>query len=385
MCALGYQGIACTVPAPGYGMSDTTAFSFSRCPSSRLEWMFQLAYVLGRDILIYAVAVTGAYRARKGKKRSSVLLNQAMSFGTVAATCFMAVMETRTFASIREGIRNGLYGVGLLVDAVQGQDSGGISTGCLAAYVGFAPNLLLAHTMRSVMPLLLVIGGCLVDPWLSLVVGTNCFLPAFCGYFGRYLLAYRVTPTGPLQLDNLPQGSVLAPLAVVSMIAACFCGAVWLWGWAASSKAKPLPIHVVYLASSYKEEYASWETERLVRKMSLSLVRTVFPVTLVPGLQLGSIAIILAVSSFLYATMQPYKEPAFNLLESGLLLSALIMTMLSDCVVSEDDNVWASNEATQMCMLSMVVALATMGTAIMIALVARSMYREQTQKEEDAT
>ena len=103
MCALGYQGIACTVPAPGYGMSDTTAFSFSRCPSSRLEWMFQLAYVLGRDILIYAVAVTGAYRARKGKKRSSVLLNQAMSFGTVAATCFMAVMETRTFASIREG------------------------------------------------------------------------------------------------------------------------------------------------------------------------------------------------------------------------------------------------------------------------------------------
>ena len=224
-----------------------------------------------------------------------------------------------------------------------------------------------------------------MDPWLSLVVGTNCFLPAFCGYFGRYLLAYRVTPTGPLQLDNLPQGSVLAPLAVVSMIAACFCGAVWLWGWAASSKAKPLPIHVVYLASSYKEEYASWETERLVRKMSLSLVRTVFPVTLVPGLQLGSIAIILAVSSFLYATMQPYKEPAFNLLESGLLLSALIMTMLSDCVVSEDDNVWASNEATQMCMLSMVVALATMGTAIMIALVARSMYREQTQKEEDAT
>ena len=103
MCALGSEGRGCAHPAPGYGKSDTTAFSFCRCASSRMEWTLQLVYVLGRDILIYAVSMLGAYRARKGKKKSSVLLNLAMSFGTVATICFAAVRETKTVESLREG------------------------------------------------------------------------------------------------------------------------------------------------------------------------------------------------------------------------------------------------------------------------------------------
>ena len=223
-----------------------------------------------------------------------------------------------------------------------------------------------------------------MDPWLSFLVGTNCFLPAFCGRFGRYLVAYRDTPEGPLLLSNLEEGAVLAPVGVVLMIMMCFLGATWLWKRAASSKAEPKPIHVIYLSSSYKEGYSSWETERLVRKMLLSLISTAMPVTLVPGLQLGSIAFVLAISSFMYATWQPYKEPAFNTLESGLLLVALIMTMLAECMVSQDGNIWANNRLTEFCLLAAVVALATVGTAATIAMVARSMYREQQQPEEEA-
>lgn len=74
------------------------------------------------------------------------------------------------------------------------------------------------------------------DPFLSLVVGTNVFLPGFTAAFGRYLIAFHIQPQsagGQLKMPFLPGFGVTFDILAISaavllcLLLASLDGGIW--------------------------------------------------------------------------------------------------------------------------------------------------------------
>ncbi|CAE7873792.1 ANKRD50 [Symbiodinium microadriaticum] len=384
MCSEAYTGIACGYPSPGYGLSDAIPGVYIRCPSTWPTWWFQVLYMASTNIIIFCVAMRGALLAKKGRKRSAVLLNQAMSFATVSASCLSAVMQTRTFGLLQRGIRDTWFWSELVVEFLQGNsNNNGSSMDCVGAFLGLPRDLHFVSVMNAALPTLLVALGCFVDPWLSIVIGSNCFLPAVCGSLGRFLVFFRTNPDGKLIQPNLPQGFPGAPLLIPFLIAFCFGGVITLWNWAAHSKADPKPTHVAFLTSAYKEQFAAFETERLVRKMLLMTLRMCCPIAWAPALQLTGTMVVLALALAAYLKLQPYQEDVFNLLEAKLLLSSVVMSALASCVVAQDLYPWSRSDWLDISMVAVIGMLATFGAVMMMHAIGEAMLAERQHEQQE--
>ncbi|CAJ1340853.1 unnamed protein product [Effrenium voratum] len=381
MCATGYTGIGCVQCAPGFGIENGVALSCSRCPTKVSQVAFQMTFIVLKAVGLFGLAIQGVLKATTEIKRSTVLLNQLMSFATVASTSMAAVMHTGTFQKLSGALQRVLLGVDFVSDTAQGADSGGLSTACIAEFLGLPSELWMTHVLHSVTPALLILALSFRDPWLALVVGANCFMPEFCSFFGRYLVCYRVQSEergGKLHCDFLPD--IPAPVTTIAgIIALLLLGVVIAWTRAASSTVSPTPPHVMYLTNAYKAEFAAWEVERLTRKMLLTLAAAMLPVTLAPALQLACLSVILTISLLCFLIFMPYKELVFNLVEAVLLATGLIMTALSSTVLVSDTD-WSISEWTECALLISIGTLATSIIGVMVVLYAVAMVRERGSK-----
>lgn len=132
------------------------------------------------------------------------------------------------------------------------------------------------------------------------------------------------------------------------------------------------------------DKFAAWEVERLVRKMLLTLVGAMLPITLSPALQLGCLSVILVVSLVAYVHLLPYKENAFNLIEAALLADALVIAALSNSLLANDSS-WAKTEATNRLLLFLTAFLAVAGAGVMLLLLIRAYLRERRMKPKQAS
>ncbi|CAE7353253.1 CCR4 [Symbiodinium sp. CCMP2592] len=387
MCAEGYYGLGCTNCLDSHGPVDNTVLSCTPCPTTGSMWAWQVFFCIVKDVVIFVLAISGVMQASEEGKPSTVLLNQLMSFSTVAGTALSAVKQTGSFGKLSNRLQSMLVSSGMMVDVVQGGQSSGLSTVCLAEFVGLPKTLWMAHILRSATPaLLIVVLSIYKDPWLALVVGANCFLPEFCAGFGKYLVCYRIEKEkrgGELTCAFLPDIPA-ATATITGMIVLCFLLALFGWTKAALSKTSPKPPHVVYLTNAYKDKFAAWEVERLVRKMLLTLVGAVLPITLSPALQLGCLSVILVVSLVAYVHLLPYKQNAFNLIEAALLADALVIAALSNSLLANDSN-WAKTESTNLILLFFTAFLSVAGAGLMLLLLIRAYLRERRMKPKQAS
>ncbi|CAE7243990.1 unnamed protein product, partial [Symbiodinium natans] len=124
-------------------------------------------------------------------------------------------------------------------------------------------------------------------PWLAVVVGTNVFLPSFTAAFGKYLVSYRLRPNEDTLLEFLPPLGLqqnVTVVVIVSSIIFCFVIGPGSWIYAVKRRRDHWedPPHVRYLLSEYRNGCSAWEVERLVRKMLLSLITAMVPVSYSP-------------------------------------------------------------------------------------------------------
>eukprot|EP00437_Effrenium_voratum_P069670 CAMPEP_0181486508 /NCGR_PEP_ID=MMETSP1110-20121109/47210_1 /TAXON_ID=174948 /ORGANISM="Symbiodinium sp., Strain CCMP421" /LENGTH=888 /DNA_ID=CAMNT_0023612727 /DNA_START=12 /DNA_END=2674 /DNA_ORIENTATION=+ len=341
-CQKGYEGPACSRCSSGYGRSDGSVLVCVKCSESTQQLVRHAAQYALKDVALFAVAAHGVLSAKAEKKNSAVYLNQLLAFATVSSAALTGVMQTSAVASLRDwttNLLNLLESIQIFSDFLQGQSGATMSMECLLAFAG--ESLVFAHAAASLMPILLVLTLAMIkDPRVSLVVGTNVFLPGFTSKFGKYLVAYRLQPQdqgGDLLTPCLPDvcGAFWWVLACITV---CFALGAWSWTRMALSAEKPSPPHVLYLTQAYKPNCETWEVERLVRKMMLTLVSTVLPVTLSPALQMQFISAILLGSLTLYAHVRPYKEDDWNRLELRLLSCAVLITGFTTCLLANDSH-----------------------------------------------
>eukprot|EP00913_Durusdinium_trenchii_P009101 g8556.t1 len=166
-----------------------------RCATSVTRQTLQLAYAILRDISIFLIAYRGGRQA--AAKISSILLNQLLAFGTVANIAAVASLNTKAAQDVKEYVGE------VVSDLLQrfllefqwspGESSGSMSTQCLLTYLHLPPEMWTAHVLASVVPVTLITIAAFAhdDPFLALIVGSNCFLPAFCANFAKYVVFFR--------------------------------------------------------------------------------------------------------------------------------------------------------------------------------------------------
>ena len=340
MCAVGYVGRACAWPAAGYASSDATVFRYVECPGSRLGLLLLAAFLIGKDVLLFAVSSFSVLGAKAESKESGVLLNQLMSFATVNSICFMVIAQTNVYQQLKGFADNFLFGCGLAMDLARGQGGGGTSIACvIKAILGIDyATLWMRFFAVSVTPVMLIIMlSCLQDPWLAFIVGTNCFLPSLCGRAALHFVAYKPSEEEGVLVGDLAPGESMASyfLPVIATLMCFFAVTIWSWMRAVSAAKAPLPPHVLYISRAYKSEHAGWELERLLRKMLLALIQSAFPVTMHPVSLLALTSIVLMFSLVAYLKLKPYKKDAFNQLETLLLMIGVSMPILTIVSVAQ--------------------------------------------------
>lgn len=349
MCSPGATGEGCEFSAPGYASGDyANPFSKFKCPTAPWVWVLAASYLFGKDLFVFVLGSSSVLGARAGRKESAVLVNQLMAFGIIASRCLGAITHAEVFAGQSVYFRDVLHAWGIVIDAGTGQAASGTPVACFqqAMYddsgrtvAGFFVRFALANVPAL---LLVCVFGCAKGFWLSIIVGSNCFLPAFCGRLSTLLISFMPTEKadGPrfyYDIIDKTQEFVMV-IGTVMVLTICFSATIWLFLRATHSDQDPRSLQVLYLAAPYKPTYASWEVERLVRKMTFSVICTAFPVTMHPMTQIALLACISIVSAALYLELQPYSLTQFNKMETGLLLAASMMAVLTllSCHPSRD-------------------------------------------------
>ncbi|CAE7238360.1 unnamed protein product [Symbiodinium sp. CCMP2592] len=336
MCSPGATGEGCEFSTPGYADGDyANPYGKFECPTAPSVWVAAASYLFGKDLFVFVLASSSVLGAKAGRKESAVLVNHLMAFGIIASRCLAALMQTEVFAGQSVFFRDVLDAWGIVIDTGTGQAASGTPVSCFpkamyddSGLTGFFLKFALANAPAL---LLVCVFGCAKGFWLSIIVGSNCFLPAFCGRLSTLLISFRPTAAdGPrfyYDIDNGQQWMMV--LATVMVLTICFSATIWLFLRATHSDQDPGSLQVLYLAAPYKPQYASWEVERLLRKMTFSVICTAFPVTMHPMTQLALLACISIVSAALYLKLQPYSLAKFNEMETGLLLAANVMAVLT--------------------------------------------------------
>ena len=121
-----------------------------------------------------------------------------------------------------------------------------------------------------------------------------------------------------------------------------------IWGWIrlSSSKEDPPPRHVIFPRSKYKETYALFETERLVRKALFRYVGAVLPIAASPALQMGCLGAVVLTSLMLYCAARPYRTPEWNRNEIALLATTMYMVLMVSSLLANEIH-WGHSVATQ--------------------------------------
>ncbi|CAE7208726.1 unnamed protein product [Symbiodinium necroappetens] len=338
MCSPGATGQGCEFSTPGYAPGDyDNPCSKFKCPTAPSVWVMAASYLFGKDLFVFMLASSSVLGAKAGRKESAVLVNQLMAFGIIASRCLAALMQAEVFAGQAVFFRDVLHAWGMVVDAGTGQADSATTVWCFvkamyddSGLTGFFVFFALANVPAL---LLVCVFGCAKGFWLSIIVGSNCFLPAFCGRLSALLISFRPTQAADVPrfyynaIDNSRQCVMV--LATVMVLTICFSATIWLFLRATHSDQDPRSLQVLYLAAPYKPTYASWEVERLLRKMTFSVICTAFPVTMHPMIQIALLACISIVSAALYLKLQPYSLAKFNEMETGLLLAANVMAVLT--------------------------------------------------------
>ena len=326
MCADGYFGDDCSKCAEFHGKADYNPLTCIKCPeSSTHDALRSIAFYAAKDSLLFASAAASALSASGTKKQSRIFLNQLMAFATVANIVVTGVSQTKLFADFHGNTRRILISAGLLANAAQTTGDGTASRDCLLRHFGLPETLIYSHMVSTIVPLMLMtLLAVLKGPKLSLVLGTNVFLPGFTAAFGKYLIAFRSKAEdegGTLQMPFMPSFLPVGRVVIPSIILLCF--AVGVLGWllvirGAKEEASTLPPHIFYLTGSYKAECQTWEIERLVRKMLLSVFTCAIPVSYSPSLQMEAVSVVLIASLNLQFYYMPYKVPYRLVLACGV-------------------------------------------------------------------
>ncbi|CAE7822474.1 pmpB [Symbiodinium sp. CCMP2456] len=368
LCLLGHQGPGCADCEEEYFRSDGSVLVCSKCDASSAGLGKQLLLMVGKSCAIFGLAAFSALSAKQEVKFSGVLLNQLMSFGTVAATILTAAMQTASATGTIDTLVTNF--AENLVDLSSGSSSGvSHSSLCTVASLGLAPDLWKAQLLNILMPVLLVAALAVMKSGkLSLLIGINCFFPDFLASFGKYLVCYRLEEEGinsiyGLTCPFMPAGALggVAVVCAVGLTGTLLFLVVRLWLWLsrhnpATADELP-PSHVIFVTRAYKDKYKFWETERLLRKTLLKLFSQMLPVTYAPASQMASVSCVLLTSLVLYAWLLPYMDLKWNGAEVGLLVTASIMTSLTSCLLSNEAH-WGRSAWMQWVLLMSIAMLA---------------------------
>ena len=131
-----------------------------------------------QDSWLFLSAAAGVLMGKAEKKQSAVLLNQLMAFATVSNIVSSGLFQTTSYQSLQDSARNFLASASGVADFAQGSAGGAMSKDCLLSQVGFSGSLWATHLASTIVPVLLMTALVAArNPGLSLVVGTNVFLP----------------------------------------------------------------------------------------------------------------------------------------------------------------------------------------------------------------
>ena len=186
-----------------YFRSDGSALVCAECDASSEGQRKQWLLLVGKNSVIFGLATFSALNAKQDVKFSSVLLNQLMSFGTVAATIVTAAMQTASATSTVDTV---VTSFAENVADLSSGSSGGVSHSslCTVAGLGFMPNLWRAQLLNILFPAVLMAALAIFkNGKLSLLIGINCFFPDFLASFGKYLVCYRLEGEGTARLYGL--------------------------------------------------------------------------------------------------------------------------------------------------------------------------------------
>ncbi|CAE7667153.1 unnamed protein product, partial [Symbiodinium sp. CCMP2456] len=387
MCAEGYEGRACAYCKAGYAISDTSVLQCEYC--TRVWWrlLLQWAFMLVKHVVPFAAASQSALQVEGAEepKRSGVLLNQLMSFATVAGTLLTVAAQSSAIrdaklkaASLTQAV---IDAAGIATDFVSGTGSGGVgsSSACLLSFAGLHGKLWPAHLLHTAIPAAMVLVLVAFRPkaqhGVVLVVGLNCFWPVIFSYFGKYLYCFQFKPeiTGLEKTYDCPFVNEESHRHVVRILmVSAFLAVSYVWIRLSLSEedgAKP-PLHVIFLSRAYRKSCRLWESERLMRKTLLTLAVSALPITSSPSLQLVCIATIVMGSLFLHAALLPYKTMSFNLTECTLLATAALMTAIVTGLTAYD-HYWGRTMLVEYLMIFSVVGMATLTCAAMIFLIVK--------------
>ena len=324
MCEDGYFGEGCAQCAERHALSDASVLVCVQCAESSVARAFQVLAWLGKSKLVFGIAGKSVLGSTGTAKASSIYLNQLLSFSTVASTVMSAMLQTPAAQELQETVARFLFqAASLIMDVGTGQavGGGGQSVQCILQYIGLQSSVWKGQVaFAAVVATLTALMAAAKGPRVAVLVSINCFFPAFMGHFGRQLVCFRLGETQGLELHcphvpSFPGGFALV-LAVTVLAAAVILRVWWsLYGGVAVEEAKKeeseeakIPVHVAFLTAPYQEAYAKWETERLLRKTTFTLLAAMLPVSASPSLQMSSLGLLLLGSLVMYMLCLPYKN-----------------------------------------------------------------------------
>ena len=240
-------------------------------------------------------------------------------------TCRQRIYRSVLLPLLQETVARFLFqAASLIMDVGTGQavGGGGQSVQCILQYIGLQPSVWKGQVaFAAVVATLTALMAAAKGPRVAVLVSINCFFPAFMCHFGRQLVCFRLGETEGREGLNCPHvpsfpGGFALVLAVTVLAAAVILRVWWsLYGGVAVEEAKKeeseeakIPVHVAFLTAPYHEAYAKWETERLLRKTTFTLLAAMLPVSASPSLQMSSLGLLLLGSLVMYMLCLPYKN-----------------------------------------------------------------------------
>ena len=390
MCRPGYNGRGCVNCDNGYAMADSSVLSCTACSDNGWVQTVQWLLFFLQRVFLFALAATSVLGARSAGsvKRSAIYINQLIAFATISKTIMTAVLQTQTAKEMGRMAAAMIQTSVILADSGSGEGALlGASTQCLLSYIDFGKSLAGAHFLELAVAALLVASlASLKDSKVALVAGLNCFLPPVVAGFGKYLVCYRLEPEDrflSLHCPFLPTESLMVGFVLV-FCGLILCFAAGLCKWLSLSQSKQSKgklqvldeAHVIFLTSKYKPRYTLFETERLVRKTLITLIRAVLPISLSPALQMGSLGVVVLTSLLLYTLCNPYHAPEFNWSEIALLSTAAYMVFLTSSLLANESH-WAHSVLTQQAIILCTAVAATVASSLMTCRILLEKLRER--------
>lgn len=262
---------------------------------------------------------------------------------------------------------------------------------CILQYIGLQPSVWKGQVaFAAAVTMFTALLAAAKGPRVAVLVSINCFFPAFLGHFGRQLVCFRLGETEGLEglhcphVPSFPGGFALV-LAVTVLTAAVILRVWWsLYGGVAVEEAKKeeseeakIPVHVAFLTAPYHEAYAKWETERLLRKTTFTLLAAMLPVSASPSLQMSSLGLLLLGSLVMYMLCLPYKNERWNQAEVALLTVSLAMIFAIVALLARDLH-WGQSDIVQVIVILFVTMIAAGTCGFLAFLTVRNLVLEHS-------